>query len=47
MNGFADNWSDHKKTLLGAMQTLGTMVRETKQKFAEADKKLASSLTHK
>jgi hypothetical protein len=47
MNGFADNWSDHKKTLLGAMQTLGTMVSETKQKFAEADKKLASSLTHK
>jgi len=47
MDGFAGNWSDHRKNLISSMQSLGTMVSETRQQFKNADNKLASTLPHK
>ena len=47
MDGFAGNWSDHRKSLISSMQSLGTMVSETIQQFKNADNKLASTLPHK
>jgi len=43
MNGFADNWSDNKKSLVNSMQALGKMVSATLQQFKQTDTKLASS----
>jgi hypothetical protein len=45
MNGFATNWTDHKKSLVSSMQALGMMVSETAAQFKSADAKLASSQT--
>ena len=47
MDGFAGNWSDHRKNLISSMQSLGTMVSETRRQFKNADNKLASTLPHK
>jgi hypothetical protein len=47
MNGFATNWNDHKKSLISSMQTLGTMVSETRQHFQQTDTKLAESVAKK
>ena len=47
MDGFAWNWSDHRKNLISSMQSLGKMVSETIQQFKNADNKLASTLPHK
>lgn len=47
MDGFAGNWDDHRKNLLSSIQTLGTMVSETKRQFQKADNKLKNSLTQK
>lgn len=47
MDGFAGDWSKHRKSLITSMQSLGKMVSETIQQFQKADKKLASSLTQK
>jgi hypothetical protein len=47
MDGFAGNWSDHRKNLISSMQSLGTMVSETIQQFKNADNKLASTLPQK
>jgi len=45
MSGFAGNWSDHRKKLLGTMQDLDRMVTTTATDFRTADSKLASDLT--
>ena len=45
LGSFSGNWDYHRKKLIGSMQALGQMVSETKDKFRETDKKLASSIT--
>ncbi|HLH83267.1 MAG TPA: hypothetical protein VKV38_08380 [Trebonia sp.] len=47
MDGFAGNWNDHRKDLIGSMQSLGEMVSQTRQQFQNTDSKLSSSLTEK
>jgi hypothetical protein len=47
MSSFAQNWSNHRKTLLGTMQNLDHMVTVTAQQFRHTDSQLASDLTKK
>lgn len=47
MDGFAGNWTYHRKQIIGNLQSLNTMVTETIQKFQQADSKLKSDLTGK
>lgn len=47
MNDFAGNWDYHRKKLLDAMESLGTMVGQCKSSFGEADTDLSNELTKK
>ena len=47
MGNFSGNWSNHRKTLLAAMENLGKMTAAAEQYFRQADSKLASDLTSK
>ena len=44
MGGFSGNWSDHRKTLLSAMENLGRLTGAAEQRFRQADGELASGL---
>jgi hypothetical protein len=47
MDGFAGNWTYHRKQIIGNMQSLNSMVTESVQKFQQADANLKSQLTGK
>jgi hypothetical protein len=47
MGNFAGNWDYHRKQMVSSMQSLGTMVSETRQQFQGTDDKLKTSLTNK
>ena len=44
MGGFYGDWSYHRQQILGRMETLHTMTRQSRQAFQGADDKLASQL---
>jgi hypothetical protein len=44
MGGFYGDWSYHRRQILGRMETLHTMTRQSRQAFQGADEKLASQL---
>jgi hypothetical protein len=47
MGGFANNWSKHKQTMIGNLNSLQSMVQQTAEDFQKADAKLASEVTPK
>jgi hypothetical protein len=44
MGGFFDNWSHYRKKLLTTIESVGTMVTDTRKVFRETDAKLAKSV---
>jgi hypothetical protein len=44
MGGFYGDWSYHRQQILGRMETLHTMARQSRQTFQGADDQLASHL---
>jgi hypothetical protein len=44
MGNFSGNWSNHRKTLLSAMENLGKLTGAAEQHFRQVDGKLASDL---
>jgi hypothetical protein len=44
MGGFYGDWSYHRQQILGRMETLHTMTRQSRQAFQGADDTLASQL---
>jgi hypothetical protein len=44
MGGFYGDWSYHRQQILGRMEALHTMARQSRQAFQGADGKLASEL---
>ena len=44
MGGFYGDWSYHRQQILGRMEALHTMARQSRQAFQGADDKLASEL---
>jgi hypothetical protein len=44
MGNFAGNWSNHRKTLLSAMENLGQLTGAAEKHFRQVDGKLASDL---
>ena len=47
MGSFSGNWSNHRKTLLSAMENLGLLAGAAEQRFRQADGKLAGDLAGK
>jgi hypothetical protein len=47
MHSFTNNWDDHRKKLLSAIESVGKLVSESVETFQKADGKLATSLTKK
>ncbi len=47
MGNFSGNWSNHRKTLLSAMENLGRLTGAAEQRFRQVDGKLASDLAGK
>jgi hypothetical protein len=47
MGNFSGNWSNHRKTLLSAMENLGQLTGAAEQHFRQVDGKLASDLAGK
>lgn len=47
MGSFSGNWSDHRKKLIGTMQSLDRLVTSTATDFQRTDSQLASELTSK
>jgi hypothetical protein len=45
MGGFYGDWSYHRQQILGRMEALHTMARQSRQAFQSADGDLASQLT--
>jgi hypothetical protein len=45
MGGFYGDWSYHRQQILGRMEALHTMARQSRQAFQSADDDLASQLT--
>jgi hypothetical protein len=46
MGEFYGDWSYHRQQILGRMETLHTMTRQSRQAFQGADDKLASELAN-
>jgi hypothetical protein len=46
MDGFTDNWNDHRGKLLSSIQSTGQLVSETLSTFQHEDAKLASEVSH-
>ena len=44
MNGFAGNWSIHRKKLTSSMQALQKKVHDTRQGFSQTDDDLRQQL---
>lgn len=44
VGGFHNDWSYHRQQIMGRMQALHTMARQSRQSFQGADNKLASEL---
>jgi hypothetical protein len=44
IGGFYNDWSYHRQQIMGRMETLHTMARQSRQSFQAADDKLASEL---
>jgi hypothetical protein len=47
MGNFSGNWSNHRKTLLAEIGSLGQLADAAAQRFRQADGKLASDLAGK
>jgi hypothetical protein len=47
MGNFAGNWTFHRERLIGSMQSLAQMARESVQRFRSADDTLKSDLAGK
>jgi hypothetical protein len=45
IGAFHSDWSYHRQQIMGRMQTLHTMARQSRQSFQAADGKLASELS--
>jgi uncharacterized protein YukE len=45
MGAFCGNWDYHRGKLVEEMESLGTMVAQTKKSFQDADEQLKASLT--
>ncbi|PWI45902.1 hypothetical protein [Streptomyces sp. ICBB 8177] len=42
MDEFFDNWSHYRKKLLGSIESVGTLVSQTRSTFRRVDERLAS-----
>jgi hypothetical protein len=47
MDGFAGNWTYHRKLLLGKMRNLGSLLTQALTQFPKADRDLSHQLTSK